>query len=171
MREIICIYGNGRGKTTNAIGRLMLELSNNKKALVIQFLKTGKNCGECNFFQNIPSVNWICIGKNQFYDPNYNYEEFHQLIQKALESIKSEINQQKPDLLLLDELGIILHFNLINLKDLYPLLECLPRHAKIILTGRKMPEELKKRAKTLVFVEEKKHPFQEKIIARKGYDY
>ncbi len=171
MRDIICIYGDGRGKTTNAIGRLMLELNNNKKALVIQFLKTGKDCGECNFFQNIPKVNWICFGKNHFYDPNNDYEEFHLLIQKALESIKSEINQEKPDLLLLDELGIILHFNLITLKDFYSLLECLSRHAKIIITGRKMPKELKTRAKTLVFIEEKKHPFQKKIIARKGYDY
>ena len=63
------IHGTGRGKTTNAIGRIFSAFMKKKKIFVIQFLKSGKECGECSFFNAFAETKWFSIGeKGVFYD-------------------------------------------------------------------------------------------------------
>ena len=57
------IHGTGRGKTTNAIGRIFSAFMKKKKIFVIQFLKSGKECGECSFFNAFAETKWFSIGK------------------------------------------------------------------------------------------------------------
>ncbi|MHA1303052.1 MAG: cob(I)yrinic acid a,c-diamide adenosyltransferase [Candidatus Heimdallarchaeaceae archaeon] len=169
MSEFEIIYGNGRGKTSNAMGKLFLELIEGKDACVIQFLKTGKECGECNFFQENFPILWFTLGKKTFFNPKKNKHEYQRLIRNGLEQIAIDLKDRNIDIFILDELGIALSYDLISFKDVEFLINKAIK--KAIITGRNMPEIVIKKAEKSLRIEEEKHPYQKGILARKGIDF
>ncbi|MHA1828953.1 MAG: cob(I)yrinic acid a,c-diamide adenosyltransferase [Candidatus Heimdallarchaeaceae archaeon] len=168
MVQIEIIRGTGRGKTTNAVGKIIKSLIDNKKVTVIQFLKTGKECGECKYITEKFNVNWFTIGKETFFIPQKNENEFREFIKEQLSIVKDSIKDTESDVLILDELGFALYYNLIQIEDIYSLIEKI--NEKIIITGRLASRAFKDVDLDLV-IKEIAHPFQQGISARKGVDY
>ncbi len=163
------IYGNGRGKTSNAMGEIFTDLIRGKKVWVIQFLKTGFNCGECNFFIKNFSLLWFAIGKKKFFVPGKNDDDYRTFIKNQLREIIRQTVNIKTDVLVLDELGMAIYFKLIEFNDILPLLNRV--NEKVIITGRKTSNNLITYSDLLVEIIEEKHPFQKGIMARRGVDY
>ncbi|UJG42400.1 MAG: cob(I)yrinic acid a,c-diamide adenosyltransferase [Candidatus Heimdallarchaeum endolithica] len=168
MVQIEIIWGDGRGKTTNAVGKILRSLIDNKKVTVIQFLKTGKECGECKYIKEKFNLNWFTIGKEKFFIPQKNEKEFREFIKEQISIVKEYIKNTKNDVLILDELGFVLYYKLVQIKDIYPLIE--QTSEKIIITGRLISKDFKNIDSDLV-IKEIRHPFQKGIFARKGVDY
>lgn len=168
MTSLTAIYGDGRGKTSAAIGYLYRKITEEKTIIVAQFLKTGKNCGECNFFEAFPNVMWYCFGKKEFYHEE-NKKEFQEIIETGYQQLKEVVISGRVDILILDEVGIALFFNLIKWGDIEDLFQYVKE--EVIITGRKIPDIALRDASTSICVKEIKHPYNVGIQARQGIDY
>ncbi|MCE7746771.1 MAG: cob(I)yrinic acid a,c-diamide adenosyltransferase [Candidatus Heimdallarchaeota archaeon] len=169
MVKITFIVGEGKGKTTTSIGYIFQKQREGKSILVAQFLKTGKNCGECNFFKDEDDIRWFTFGKDGFYQSKDQKDEYVALINNGINVLERELKIAQAEILLLDEAGIALSFGLISwnqLKDIFPYVS-----DEIILTGRKFPEGLKSEADTIIEVKEIKHPYTKNIEARRGIEF
>ncbi|TFG11040.1 cob(I)yrinic acid a,c-diamide adenosyltransferase [Candidatus Heimdallarchaeota archaeon] len=169
MVKITLITGDGKGKTSTSMGHIYLEKFRNKRIIVAQFLKTGEDCGECDFFKKFHSLRWLTFGKDEFLISESQVEEFKTIILGGIEEITKELNINGTDVLLLDELGVAFSYNLLEWKNLEPLLEMVDE--EVILTGRRIPEVLRSKFDEIIEIQEIKHPFNRGIIARKGIDY
>ncbi|MCE7742448.1 MAG: cob(I)yrinic acid a,c-diamide adenosyltransferase [Candidatus Heimdallarchaeota archaeon] len=169
MAKLTLITGDGRGKTSTAIGHIFLEIQNGKEVIVTQFLKTGKNSGEREFFDKYYQLRWYCFGKSEFYVSDEQLEEFRNIVKEGIDKISNELNKAKIDILLLDELGIALSYDLVEWKDLQTILGRVKE--EIIITGRKIPDKIRSRVDEIINIEEVKHPYNEGIVARKGIDF
>ena len=168
MTSLTVIYGDGRGKTSATIGYLYRKSTEEKTIIVAQFLKTGKNCGECNFFESFPNVMWYCFGKKEFYHEE-NKKEFLEIIETGYQQLKDDVIKRRVDVLILDEVGIALFFNLIKWEEIEDLFQFVKE--EVIITGRKIPDIALQNASTSIFVKEIKHPYNIGIQARQGIDY
>ena len=169
MVRITLITGKGRGKTALSMGVIFQNYSKGKSILVAQFLKTGKQCGECNFFENRKNISWFTFGKEGFFYPDKQSEEYSILMEEGINLLEQELGKNEVDLLVLDEVGVALHFGLL----IWTQIEKIIQHAKdeIILTGRKFPEALKSKVDSIVDIQEIKHPYIKGIKARIGVDF
>jgi len=169
MAKITLITGSGKGKTSTSMGHIYLERFRGKRIIVAQFLKTGKDCGECYFLKRFDSLKWFTFGKDEFLVSEKQIEEFRQIVREGIDEVFEEINKNKTDVLLLDELGTALFYNLLTWENLQPLLEKVEE--EIIITGREIPQIFKGKFDEMIEIKEIKHPFNNGILARKGIDY
>ena len=122
------IYGTGRGKTTNAVGKLFKELGMDKRIVIIQFLKTGKDCGECNYFKQEKRIKWFYFGTEDFYIPGKEKEGIQELLKTGIYEVLNYLKQNFCEILILDEVGIALYYDLIEWKLLRNLFQLVVVH-------------------------------------------
>ena len=169
MTKITLITGDGKGKTSTSIGHAYLNLLKQKKIVIAQFLKTGKNCGECNFFKEFHNVKWLNFGKDEFYLSDKQLNEFKSMIAKGIAKIYQELSENRTDILILDELGVAFSHNLARWNDFESLITLVEE--EIIITGRRIPEEIEHKVDRIILIEEVKHPYSKGIKARKGIEF
>ncbi|MCG3220321.1 MAG: cob(I)yrinic acid a,c-diamide adenosyltransferase [Candidatus Heimdallarchaeota archaeon] len=169
MVRLTIIYGEGKGKTTYSLGHIYLQSLLKKEITVAQFLKTGKNCGECYFFKEYDAIEWFYFGKEEFFTKTSNRRDFRNSIKIGIQKLKDSFEINKRNILLLDELGVALFFKLVRWKEIQTLFKFITE--EIIITGRKIPLNIRKKADNLIYVDEKKHPYNKGIEARKGIDF
>ncbi|MHA2308002.1 MAG: cob(I)yrinic acid a,c-diamide adenosyltransferase [Candidatus Heimdallarchaeaceae archaeon] len=169
MVRLTIIYGEGKGKTTYSLGHIYFQSLLNKEIIVAQFLKTGNNCGECYFFKEYDTIEWFCLGKEEFFTKTSNRRDFRNSIKIGIQKLKDSLEFNKRNILLLDELGVALFFKLVRWKEIQILFKFITE--EIIITGRKIPQKIRKKADNLIYVDEKKHPYSKGIEARKGIDF
>jgi len=172
---MIHIYtGDGKGKTTAALGQALRAVGYGKKIIMIQFLK-GMESGELisvekfgsNFeilrFDSSPKFFWNMDDKEK--------KELKEKIKDAFNFITSVIEDHKCDILIMDEIMGVLSNNLISKNNILNILNKKPEDMEIILTGRNVPEEILNIADLVTEMKMIKHPFQKGIPARKGIEY
>ena len=169
MVKLTIIYGEGKGKTSYSLGYIYLQSLLNKEITVAQFLKTGKNCGECYFFKEYNAIEWFYFGKEEFFTKTSNKREFRNFIKTGIQELKDSFEIKKRNILLLDKLGVALFFKLVRWKEIQTLFKFITE--ELIITGRKIPLNIRRSADNLIFVDEKKHPYNKGIEARKGIDF
>ncbi|MFW9851512.1 MAG: cob(I)yrinic acid a,c-diamide adenosyltransferase [Candidatus Thorarchaeota archaeon] len=169
MKNITLISGGGKGKTTSAFGYLLTQINKGRNVIIVQFLKTGNNCGECNFLKNNEKTSFIFIGKTSFYVPNERKNEYIELIRAGLSILRDKLKVEKTDILLLDELCLALSYDLVKWEEIQQFFAYV--NDEIIITGRNAPTIVEEETDTLILVEEKKHPFTKGLEARRGIEY
>jgi cob(I)alamin adenosyltransferase len=169
MVKLTMIYGDGKGKTTKSLGHIYFEAIQNKEIVVAQFLKTGKNCGECIFFKKFEKISWFFLGKEEFFTDRSNRKDFEKSISSGIQDLEGFLERSNPNVLLLDELGMALFFDLVKWDKIWKL--CKFVKEDIIVTGRKIPQNIRENADILVCIEEKKHPYNKGIKAREGIEF
>ncbi len=169
MVRFTLITGEGKGKTTLSMGTIFRKQREGKSILVVQFLKTGVNCGECVFFEDKEGIRWVTFGKEEFFHSETQKEEYSILMSNSIDFLEETLKSTNVDVLLLDEAGIALYFELLSWEQLERIFHYVTED--IFLTGRKFPEEIKLKADTIVEVGEIKHPYTKGIEARKGIDF
>ena len=174
-KGLVIVYtGNGKGKTTAALGMALRAAGHGKKTLMIQFIKSFQNYGEIKFTKKyLCGITIKTLGKGyvKIKGDRYPFEEHVKTAKKALKYAKEQILSKKYDIVVLDEINIALDKKLITVKELVDLIQQKPPDLHIILTGRSAPKRLIQLADLVSEVKEIKHPFRKGILAQKGVEY
>lgn len=171
--RFIIITGNGKGKTTSAVGTLLRAIGHEQPCAIIQFVKSEMNSGEINILQKFPTICQVHITGKGFVPP-YTSPLFHEhqlAAKQGWELAKTLLNDSHTEVIVLDELLTALNLNLLSLSDVYANLANLSENKKIIITGRNAPKELIDLADTVSEVQAIKHGYEIGIPAQQGIEY
>jgi cob(I)alamin adenosyltransferase len=170
-RGMIYLYtGTGAGKTTNALGIAMRCVGHEEKVVVIQFLKWWKSTGEYKIMEKLkPHYEIYQFGRKGWVGFKYLKEEDKRLAQKGFDFAKDVVRTKKPHVLILDEINLAMHCQLLDKREVVDFLLSLPPETDVVLTGRYAPEELWDVADFVNIIVDAKHP--KELIARKGIQY
>lgn len=169
---MIQIYtGNGKGKTTAALGLGLRAIGHGKKVIMIQFMKGKINYGELISSKLLKNFKIEQYGRPDFVDKDNPAEIDRKLAREGFERAKQVITGRKYDIVILDELNVAVDYGLIPVKAVLELFKKIPRKMELIITGRYMPEEFGSYADLISEIRELKHYFQKGVKARKGIEY
>ncbi len=172
---IYVFTGNGKGKTTSAIGQAIRVLGQGKKVLIIQFIKSKKwLTGEEKTLKFFGKNLKIFKGGKGFVGimgDKIPFSFHKKAAKETLEKAKKEILLKKYDLVILDEINVALSLKLVTVKDVLNIVNFVPEGMDLILTGRGAPKALIEKADLVTEFKEVKHPFQKGVKAKKGKEY
>jgi len=171
---IIVYTGEGKGKTTAALGMALRAVGRGWYVLMIQFGKGSWHYAELESSQRLkPEFEIVPMGLG-FYkilDDAHSETEHRRAANDALAFASEQMLSGKYDMLILDEINGMLASGLLALADVMALLDAKPDGLTLVLTGRYAPPELMERADLVTEMREIKHPYQKGILAQKGIDY
>ena len=172
-RGYIQIYtGNGKGKTTAALGLALRAAGRGMKTYIVQFLKKGEYGELLAVKRYLPEL--III--EQFGLPEFHHQENgisiaeKEAAESGLAAAKKAMAGGEYRLVVLDEINTLLHFKIIDVESVLRLLAEKPEELEVILTGRYAPAELLARADLITDMLEIRHYYQKKIPARTGIE-
>ena len=174
-KGLVLIYtGDGKGKTTAAMGLALRAAGYGKKVLIIQFVKTWFT-GEKAGFEHLPNVEFIQAGKG-FYKilgDNLPEDEHVEAAGEALTLAQSKIMSEEYDVVVLDEIIGSVVGGLLPLESVLTLIDNKPEQLDLVLTGRhgKDLPTLMERADLVTEMVKIKHPYDSGILAKKTIDY
>jgi cob(I)alamin adenosyltransferase len=163
--------GDGKGKTTAALGQALRAAGSGLRSFIVQFMK---NCpyGEISSLRFLSD--WITIeqyGNDRFVlEKKLPAEKDIRVAQKALQQARKAMVSGEYDIVILDEICIALYYNLLKVEEVSHLLSDKPEHVEIILTGRYCPKELLEEADLVTEMKEIKHYYQKGVSVRKGIE-
>jgi len=166
--------GDGKGKTTAALGLGMRAAGNQMTVYMVQFLK-GSDTGELTSIKRLePYFKVFRFEKKRDFFWNLNDEEKEELkseIRKAYDFCKDVLKNQKCDILIMDEIMGALGNKLLSEEDILKLMELKPKNVELVLTGRNVPLNIVNKADLVTEMKPIKHYFEKGIAARKGIEY
>jgi cob(I)alamin adenosyltransferase len=170
MKGYIHLYtGEGKGKTTAAIGLAIRAAGAGKKVYIAQFVK-GLPYSEITAIQKHPEIELHQFGLDCFINKDPQLKDI-EAARKGLVEVSMAIFRDSCDLLILDEVCIALHYNLFKIQELEKLLKCKPEAMEIVLTGRHAPKELFELADLVTEMKQVKHYYELGVQARKGIEF
>jgi cob(I)alamin adenosyltransferase len=172
FKGYIQVYtGNGKGKTTAALGLALRAAGYGLRSYVGQFLK-GQAYGELAAVRKLaPLITIEQFGRKGFVHVTENAdEEDIQRARSGLEKCRRAMLSGRYAIVILDEVNVALHFRLLGTKDVLDLLAQKPAGVEVVLTGRYAPPALLKRADLVTEMREKKHYYAGGVRARTGIE-
>jgi cob(I)alamin adenosyltransferase len=170
-RGLVEVYtGDGRGKTTAAIGLAFRAVGHGLHVHIIQFMKGDESYGEVVSCKAHPNIRIEQFGRPEFVNPTEPSTVDVELAAKGLARAREVLERGEADLVILDELNVAVGFGLVSTEDVMGLLDLRPDHVELLITGRMAPPELIARADLVTEMREVKHPFNEGVLAREGID-
>ncbi|MBU1000259.1 cob(I)yrinic acid a,c-diamide adenosyltransferase [Patescibacteria group bacterium] len=172
-KGLVIVYtGEGKGKTTAALGLVLRAVGYKKKCLIVQF---GKACftGEIEGVKNLPNVKFIQGGKGfvKILGDKLSFIEHRKAAKKTFDTLRRELLSDKWDVVIADELVGAVSAELISLTKVLQLIKNKPQKVDLVLTGHRASQELVGVADLVTEMKEIKHPYQQKILAKKGIDF
>lgn len=168
---LIHVYtGNGKGKTTAAVGLGLRATGAGLSVHMIQFMK-GRRYSEIDAIEKIPGFTVKQFGRDEFVSKKDPAQIDIDLAREGFEYAKDVVKSGKFDVVILDEINCAVDFNLIPLASVIALVKNKAANTELVLTGRYAPKELIEIADLVTEMKEIKHPYQNGIEARKGIDW
>jgi cob(I)alamin adenosyltransferase len=171
-KGLILIYtGDGKGKTTAALGAALRASGRGMKTLVIQFLKEKGTSAEQDI--DLPlseNIRIHALGKGFIHDGD-DIEPHREIAEADWRFLEEELQKGPYDILILDEIASALNFRLLSIDKVVNFLRNKEATLHVILTGRNMPEALVELADTVTEMKEIKHAYGQGINATPGLDY
>jgi len=166
--------GDGKGKTTAAIGQGVRAAGNELRVYMVQFLK-GSETGELKSIEKLdPYFKIFRFEKKRGFFWTLSDEEKAELkkeIEEAFKFCKKVLENKECDVLILDEIMGVLHNKLLSVEEVVEFLKSKPEDMEIILTGRNVPKEIMEIADLVTEMKEIKHYFEKGVPARKGIEF
>ncbi len=169
---MVHIYtGDGKGKTTSAIGLAVRACGHGWHVLMIQFMKGHSNKGEFRILKNIPNFEFVQTGLSNFIQKGNPSLEDIQLAREGILKAQKAVVSGNYDLVILDEILISIDCGLIQLEELIHLIQSKSANTELVLTGRNAHPELVKLSDYVSEILDIKHPYHHGKKHRKGIEY
>lgn len=166
----VLLTGNGKGKSSSALGMVARALGHNMKVGVVQFLKGEWDTGEISFFKQHPNVIWHIMDSGFTWETQ-NREADIESSEKAWQQAITLLQDDSLDLVVLDELTYLLNYDYLNEDQVLEVLCARPENQHLVITGRGASEALVELADTVSEIKEVKHAFKRGIKAQKGLEF
>ena len=170
-KGLIQVYtGDGKGKTTAALGLALRASGREMKVLMVQFMKGNVQYGELESARKLsPYLTIKQVGRETFISKPPDPKDL-QLAQEGFSMAKKAIQQQEYDIVILDEINLAIYYGLIPLGDLLQLIDSKPDSVELILTGRNVNREILERADLVTEMVDRKHYYDKGVPAREGIE-
>jgi len=171
-RGLVQVFtGNGKGKTSAALGAVLRAVGHGLKVYIVFFMKGKYPYGEFSTLPKLPNVDVASFGLRCLINPaEINPEEIEQA-KLALSVARKAMLSGNYDMVVLDEVNVALYFKLIELDEVVRLIGDKPRNVELILTGRYADAKLIELADLVTEMVKLKHPYDKGVKARKGIEY
>jgi len=172
-KGLVQIYtGDGKGKTTATFGLTLRAVGHGFRVYIIQFMKGKGGYGELEGLKRLqPECQLEHFGAQGWVHKGENIEEHIKEVRKAFMRAEELIISGEWDIVILDEIINAIWFELIPESDVLDLLNKKPPHVELVLTGRNASQALIGRADLVTEMVQRKHPFEQGIMARLGIEY
>lgn len=168
---IIVNTGDGKGKTTAALGTAFRALGYNYKVCMVQFIKGSWHYGELDAAKKFSeNFELLPMGEGFTWDTKDKARDT-KTAHNTWEVCKEKILSGKYKIVVLDEINIALSYNYLDVREVVDFLKGKPEDLHVILTGRDAPPEIVELADMVTEMKAIKHPFKSGIKAQKGIEY
>jgi cob(I)alamin adenosyltransferase len=171
---IVVLTGNGKGKTTSALGMALRAVGHKLRVCIIQFMKGDLYTGEIDGLKWLaPLVEFHQTGKGfcGIQGNTIPYHEHRANAQGAIELAGEKIRSGLFDIVILDEINNALKLRLVDLAQVLELVDAKPPDLHLVLTGRDAHPKVRARAHTVTRMVEVRHAYRTGIEAQPGIDY
>ena len=177
-KGLVQIYtGNGKGKTTAALGLAIRAAGHGAKVLIYQFLKPGNLAsGEPNPLKthcDEVTIRWLDEPWDMFraQKDQQELQRVRDSVHNVMQELETAAHEKYYDLIVLDEIVFCLEQGLADLADIKELIEHRDPGVELVLTGRGASAELMELADLVTEMRPIKHPYENGTVARKGIEY
>ncbi len=160
--------GNGKGKTTAAIGLAIRAVGAGLKVLFAQFVK-GQYYSEHKTLSAIDNITIKQFGREGFIHSKPSQEDID-AAREGYDFVIKALKDNEYDVVILDEANIAVFFHLFSEDELVALMDAKPEHTELIITGRYAPQKVVEKADLVTEMKEVKHYYQKNVLARVGIE-
>ena len=169
---LVQVYtGDGKGKTTAALGLALRASGHGLRVHIVQFMKGWAHYGELKALEALPNITVRRFGRPGWVHPRDIQPEDLRLAREGLAHSREAVRSGQYDVVILDEANLALAWGLIPLEEVREMIEGRPARVELVFTGRSAPAELIELADLVTEMKEVKHPFQRGLASRKGIDF
>ncbi len=172
---LIIFTGNGKGKTTAALGQALRAVGDGKKVLMVEFIKGPWRSGEDVSYKKLaPKFKIVKTGLGfvGILGDKLPLKKHSEAAMEGLTYVRKEIKKKKWNIVILDEVWNALHLKLLTKKQISDFIkESLPNLEHLIMTGRDCPKEFIKIADLVTEMKEIKHPFRKNTKGKRGLEF
>jgi cob(I)alamin adenosyltransferase len=165
------ITGDGKGKTSAALGAVVRAVGHGLRVAVIIFMKGDYPYGEWSVLSGLPKVKIFRFGFRTFTDPRNVKPEEKEQARQAMDAARTAVMGGNFDLVILDEINVVTAWKLAGLDEVIEIIHEKPANVELILTGRYADKQLIDLADMVTECVKIKHPYDKGIGARAGFDY
>lgn len=171
-KGLLCVFtGDGKGKTTAALGMVLRAAGQGLHCLILQFIKGAWVYGELMALEQLENVKIRTLGSGFTWTKD-SMEEDRRLAVAGWDLAAAEIRRAEYDMIVLDELNVVLSYGLLAVEDVVPVLRDRPAHLHVVVTGRNAPEMIIAAADLVTEMRPVKHPYRDQgIKAQKGIEF
>jgi cob(I)alamin adenosyltransferase len=172
---LIHVYtGDGKGKSTAALGQVLRALGHGMKAYIVQFLKSknllsGESRSLARFHDSVELVRYHQV--HPMFDPKVDIDQLRSSISKALEEARKAMLSGDYDVVVLDEINNAVAEKFVDVETIVGFMLSRPKGVELILTGRNAAQEVIDAADYVTEMRCIKHPFQRGVPARRGIEF
>jgi cob(I)alamin adenosyltransferase len=168
---LLLVYtGQGKGKTTAALGLAFRALGRNLRVAVVQFIKGKWKTGERLFAETIPNLTFLVMGRGFTWESD-DISRDRAAAEAAWREAAALIAAGEHAVVILDELTYVLNYGFVPVADVLDALRDRPAHVHVVITGRNAPEPLLELADLVTDMRNVKHPFDHGRKAQIGVDF
>ena len=168
---LLVFTGNGKGKTTAALGIALRAAGHGMNTLILQFIKGSWPYGELQALERFPEVKIQPLGTG-FTWKKETLDEDRELAKAGWDLAVDEISRGEYDIIVLDELNYVLSYGLLPVEPVIEVLRNRPENLHVAVTGRNATEELIRIADLVTEMQQVKHPYHDQgIKAQQGIEY
>jgi cob(I)alamin adenosyltransferase len=168
--QIIVYTGNGKGKTTAALGVVFRALGRDLKVAVVQYIKGKWKTGERSYAEKLPQLTFHVMGLGFTWESD-DLSRDKLAAEKAWQVSRELILDGQHAIVVLDELTYVLNYGFVSVEEVMTTLNSRPPHVHVIITGRNAPEPLLNIADLVTEMQSVKHPFDKGVRAQPGLDF
>jgi cob(I)alamin adenosyltransferase len=169
---LVQVYtGEGKGKTTAALGLALRAAGHGLRVEIVQFMKGWPGYGELAGVQWLPTVTIRRFGRDGWVHPDRPEPEDFKCAAEGLAYARERLTGGQVDILVLDEINVALDYGLLELEAVLALLDVRPPGVELVLTGRNAHPELIRRADLVTEMRKVKHPYDQGTGARQGIEF
>lgn len=179
LGQVHVFYGNGKGKTTSALGTALRACGNGYNVHLVQFMKNGASSleeqipGEIKALAQFSSFSFKRFGVGNWYVQNKSDKTEHeQNVKQTFDHVKESLKNQNYDIVVADEILYAVQLGLLEEEKVIELIKTKPKNKELILTGSHQPfPNIFELADLVTEIKKIKHPYDKGILARKGIEF